>query len=102
MNKKDFIAAVAGRTGATKKDTAAFVDAYHVTVTDTLAKGDKITFVGFGGFSTAQVAERTGNNPRTREKFVIPARIRVKFKAGKTLKDALVVKKKAKAKKSKK
>ena len=93
MTKKDFIAAIADRTGVTKKDAAAFVNAYHAIVTETLAKKEKITIVGFGGYSADHVAKRTGNNPQTGEKITIPAHYRPKFKAGKALKDALNSKK---------
>ena len=102
MNKKDFIAAIAARTGASKKDSMAFVNAYHAFLTETLAKGESVSFVGFGVYSAEPVAERTGQNPATGQKITIPARVRAKFKAGKALKDALNAKKAKTAKKAKK
>ena len=101
MNKSDFIDAVVKKTGAKKKDAMAFVNAYHEIVTDTLSKGDNVSFTGFGAYSAEHVAARKGNNPATGEKISIPARIRPKFKAGKSLKDALNVVKSKAAKKGK-
>ncbi len=59
------------------------------TITSSLSKGDKITITGFGTFSTSKRAARMGVNPRTGEKIKIKATTVPKFKAGKSLKDAV-------------
>ncbi|MBQ2447321.1 MAG: HU family DNA-binding protein, partial [Bacteroidales bacterium] len=47
-----------------------------------LAKGDKLTLVGFGTFSVSEKAARTGINPATKATITIPAKKVAKFKAG--------------------
>jgi len=61
------------------------VDGFISAVSNALAGGDKITFVGFGTFSVGERSQREGRNPRTDEKITIPASKVVKFKAGKTI-----------------
>ena len=85
MNKTELIAAVAEKTGLSKKDTEAAVNATLLTITETL----KVQLVGFGSFETKKRAARTGLNPRTKETVEIPASKVPAFKAGKALKDAV-------------
>jgi DNA-binding protein HU-beta len=89
MTKEVFVAEVAAKAELTKKDAAAAVNAFLETVKDTLAKGDKIAFVGFGSFEVKERAARAGHNPRTGEVIEIPASKAPAFKAGKALKDAV-------------
>ena len=59
-------------------------------MTDTLKGGGDVTFTGFGKFSTANRAARTGVNPRNpSEKVHIPAATVPKFSAGSGLKSAV-------------
>lgn len=66
MNKTELIAAVAEKTGLSKKDSDAAVNAVLNTITETLKADEKIQLVGFGSFETKKRAARTGLNPRTR------------------------------------
>lgn len=50
MNKSDLIAAMAAKTGDTKKAAEASLDAFVGAVTESLKKGDKVQLVGFGSF----------------------------------------------------
>ena len=50
MNKADLIAAIAAKTGETKKSAEASVNAFVDVVTESLVKGDKVQLVGFGSF----------------------------------------------------
>ena len=60
------------------------------TVTETLAKGEKIQLIGFGNFEVKERKEREGRNPRNPEEVVkIAASKAPVFKAGKALKDAV-------------
>ena len=93
MNKSDLIAAIAAKTGSTKKDAEATLNAFVDVVTDSLVKGDKVQLVGFGSFEVRKRAARKGRNPQTKEEIKIPASKAPVFKAGKALKD-LVNKKK--------
>ena len=87
MNKTELIAAIAAKTGATKKSAEESVNAFIDVVTETLKKGDKVQLVGFGTFEILQRAARKGRNPQTKEEIKIPASKAPKFKAGKALKD---------------
>ena len=87
MNKSDLIAAVAAKTGSTKKDAEATINAFVDVVTETLVKGDKVQLVGFGSFEVRKRAARKGRNPQTKEEIKIPASKAPVFKAGKALKD---------------
>ena len=79
----------AEKTELTKKDAGKALDAFTATVTETLAKGDKIQLVGFGTFEARERAARTGINPQTKKKIKISATKVPAFKAGQGLKDAV-------------
>ncbi len=87
MNKAELVAAVAAKTGDTKKTAEATVNAFVEVVTNTLAKGEKVQLVGFGSFEVRKRAARKGRNPQTKEEIKIPASKAPVFKAGKALKD---------------
>ena len=87
MNKTELIAAIAAKTGETKKDAEATLNAFVNVVSETLAKGDKVQLVGFGSFEVRKRAARKGRNPQTKEELKIPASKAPVFKAGKALKD---------------
>ena len=83
-NKQDLIAEVAAKAGLTKKDAEKAVNAFGESVTEFLAKGEKVQLIGFGTFETRERAAREGRNPQTGAATTVPA-----FKAGKALKDAV-------------
>ena len=87
MNKAELIAAIAAKTGETKKSAEASVNAFVDVVTAALVKGDKVQLVGFGSFEVRKRAARKGRNPQTKEEIKIPASKAPVFKAGKALKD---------------
>ena len=89
MNKTELIAAVAEKTGLTKKDAERVVNATFETVTASLAKGEKVAVSGFGNFEVKAREARVGRNPRTKEAIQIPATRLPAFKAAKALKDAV-------------
>ncbi len=87
MNKSELIAAIAAKTGETKKNAEASLNALIDVITETLVKGDKVQLVGFGSFEVRKRAARKGRNPQTKEEIKIPASKAPVFKAGKALKD---------------
>ena len=89
MNKAEFIDAVAEKSGLSKKDAKGAVDAALETITEALVKGDSVSFIGFGTFSTAARAARTAKVPGTNKTVSVPATTVAKFKVGKALKDAV-------------
>ena len=86
MNKGELIAAVAAK-GLSKKDAGIAVDAVFDAIADAVAKGDKVSLLGFGTFSVKERPAREGRNPATGESIKIPASKSPVFKAGKALKD---------------
>ncbi len=89
MNKIELVAAVAEKSGMTKKDAEKAIAAVVETLTEALAKGDKVTLVGFGSFETKTREARIGRNPKTKEAIEIPATTVPTFKAGTALKNAV-------------
>ncbi len=90
MNKAELIAAVADKTGFTKKDAEVSVNALISTIEGALVKGDKVQLIGFGTFEVRQRKARQGRNPRKPDEIIkIKAAKAPVFKAGKALKDAV-------------
>ena len=87
MNKIELIAAVAEKTGMTKKDAERAVAATFESISASLAKGDRIQLSGFGIFEVKERGARVGRNPRTKETIEIPASRTPAFKASKALQD---------------
>ena len=88
-NQTEPIAAVAAKTGLSKKDAEKAVAATIDAVTESLVKGEKVQVSGFGIFEVKTREARVGRNPRTKETIQIPATRLPQFKASKTLKDAI-------------
>ena len=87
MNKTELVAAMAEKTGLSKKDAESALNAFTGVVAEELKKGEKIQLVGFGTFEVSERAARTGRNPQTGAEMKIAASKAPKFKAGKALKD---------------
>ena len=90
MNKAELIAAVAEKTGLSKKDSEKAVNAAFDTIVETLVSGEKVQMVGFGVFDVKErgvrievVTPRLAKRSRS-----LQARVPF-FKAGKALKDAV-------------
>ncbi|MFM2018287.1 MAG: hypothetical protein RL007_1943 [Bacteroidota bacterium] len=82
MNKAELIEAIANSAKITKADAQRALDATIDNVSKALKKGDKVALVGFGTFSVAKRAARTGRNPQTGKSIKIAAKKVAKFKAG--------------------
>jgi len=89
LNKSELIAKVADKTGLTKRAAGESVEAVLAAIEEALAKGEKVTLVGFGTFEVRQRAARKGVNPATGASINIPATKVPAFKAGKSLKEAV-------------
>ncbi|MFH1838417.1 MAG: HU family DNA-binding protein [Candidatus Kuenenbacteria bacterium] len=90
MNKAELIQVIADKVGVKKVEAEKMIATFIDTVTVSLKKGKEIVLTGFGTFSAKKRAARMGVNPqKPTVKIKIPATTVPKFKAGKTLKDAL-------------
>ncbi len=89
MNKSQLIDAVAKKAGLTRGKSSEVIAALIQSITDSLTKGESVTLIGFGSFSTSHRAARIGRNPKTGKEIKIAATTVPKFKAGKGLKEAV-------------
>ena len=89
MNKTELVAAIAEKAELSKKDSEKALKAFVDVVTAELKKEEKIQLVGFGTFEVSKIAAREGRNPQTGKTMKIEACKAPRFKAGKSLKDAV-------------
>lgn len=88
MNKAAFIELVKESGNySTNKEASRVISAFTEAVTQALCKKEKVSLVGFGTFSTVDVAEKSGTVPGTTKTYTKAAHTAPKFKAGQTLKD---------------
>ena len=88
-NKMDLVEKVASTIGSTKADAERAVESIIMMITDTLKKGEEVSIAGLGIFQAKMRAGRTGRNPRTGATIQIKSMRVPKFRASKTLKDAV-------------
>jgi nucleoid DNA-binding protein len=86
VNKNELIAHVADKTGSSKTDASAALDAVLDGIADQLADGNQVVLSGFGTFETRERAARTGRNPQTGESIDIAASTSAAFKPAAALK----------------
>ena len=89
MNKNEFVNMISTKANITKKDATVAVNAVLETITETLAKGESVAFVGFGSFNVKDRAARMATVPGTTKTVQVPASKAVSFKAGKDLKTSV-------------
>ncbi len=89
MQKSDLIEKIADDAGISKAAADRALNSILSNITKTLKNGDRISLVGFGTFSISKRAARIGRNPQTGAEIKIKATKVPKFKAGKSLKEAV-------------
>ncbi len=89
MNKAELVSVIAEKAGLTKVDAKKALEAFMDASTEALQKGDRISLVGFGTFSTVKHPARKGRNPQTGQEITIAEKTVVKFKAGAELVNGL-------------
>lgn len=87
MNRTELIAQVAEKSGLNKKEAEKAVTAVLDSIVEAVSNGEKVQIVGFGTFEQRERKERTGVNPRTKEKIEIPASKIPAFKPGRNFKE---------------
>ncbi len=85
MNKQELVEEVSTETGLTKAASGRVVSGITDAITDALARGERVTLVGFGTFRVASRKARAGRNPQTGQTIQIPAKKVPRFKSGKNL-----------------
>ena len=89
MNKEELVQEVSKKSKTTQKDAAEVLNAIMSTIEKTVAKGKKVTLVGFGTFEPRKRAARNGRNPQTGKEIKIPAKTVPVFSAGKKFKEVV-------------
>ncbi len=89
MDKPQVVQQVAQATGLSRAQASKAVDAMLDTITDSLARGEQVRFIGFGSFQVRSRGQREGRNPRTGDKLQIPAQKVPAFSAGAKLNQAV-------------
>jgi DNA-binding protein HU-beta len=89
MTKADLIESVASKVDLPRATAERAVNTLFEDMVEALKQGDKVNISGFGTFAVSARKARVGRNPKTGESIEIGASRAAKFKAGKTLKDAL-------------
>ena len=87
MNKEDLVKEVSKKLKVSQKSVSDVITVTLETVEKTVAKGKKVTLVGFGTFEPRKRAARTGRNPQTGEEIKIAAKTVPTFSAGKKFKE---------------
>ena len=86
MNKEELVQEISKKAKVTQKEAGEVLGALIDTIQNTVAKGKKVTLVGFGTFEPRKRAARNGRNPQTNKEIKIPAKTVPVFSAGKNFK----------------
>ena len=89
LNRAGLVAAVAENAGLTSTKAAQAVDALFAAVQSALQNGREVRLTEFGSFAVAQRKASTGRNPRTGAAMEIGPSTTVRFKPGRSLKEAV-------------
>jgi len=87
MTKQDVVEAIAKKTKLPKSEVTEVLNTALDVITKNIKKG--VVLTGFGTFKVSKRKARTGRNPQTGATIKIPAMSVPRFKAGRTLKDAV-------------
>ena len=87
LNKNEFAARIAQRTGSSHREVKAFLDAFCTELGDALASGENVQLTGTGTFTRREIPAHTGFNPMTKQPIAVAAKKSPVFKAGKHLKE---------------
>ncbi len=88
MTRSQLIEAVASKVNSfSKTDVEIILATLFASITEGLARGEKIEIRGFGSFKVKQRGGRRGRNPKSGEGIYIDPKKVPFFKAGKELKE---------------
>lgn len=88
MNKSELIDTISSEADISKAAAERALTSAMGAIMRAVAKGDRVTLVGFGTFHVSKRNARTGLNPRTGEKIEIEAAYVPKFSPGAAFKEA--------------
>ena len=92
LTKRDMVVSIAEQVGITQQQTFAVIQKTLEHITESLADGNNVEFRNFGVFEVRLTKSRIGRNPNKPETdVIIPARATVKFKAGKIMRQRVLL-----------
>ena len=92
LTKRDLVVTISNETGLIQSDVFNVVQRTLDHITEALAKGDGVELRNFGVFEVRLTRSRVGRNPNKPEIDVrIPSRATVKFKAGKIMRQRVLL-----------
>jgi nucleoid DNA-binding protein len=92
LTKRDLVVRISNETGLVQQDVFDVVQKTLDYITDALSEGQSVELRNFGVFEVRLTKARVGRNPNKPDKdVVIPARATVKFKAGKVMRQRVLM-----------
>jgi nucleoid DNA-binding protein len=92
LTKRDLVVRISNETGLVQQDVVEVVQKTLDYITDALSEGQSVELRNFGVFEVRLTKARVGRNPNKPDKdVVIPARATVKFKAGKVMRQRVIM-----------
>ncbi|TKT86004.1 HU family DNA-binding protein [Dyadobacter frigoris] len=73
MTKAETISKIADKTGIQKEEVEKVIEAFFVTVKDSLSQAENIYVRGFGSFIIKQRAQKTARNIALNSTIIVPA-----------------------------
>lgn len=89
MNKAQLVELISNKTGTSKRQAEECLDYLMGAITKSVARGEKVTLVGFGTFKRRDRKARKGRDPRTGAELSIAAKKVPTFSAGKEFKQTV-------------
>ena len=89
MQKTEFIAEIAQRSGVSKKQAKHVLDTALHVIAEQLKAGERVVLTGFGTFEVRGRRERQGVNPQTKAPMTIGATRTPGFSASNSLKNVV-------------
>ena len=89
MNNKEFIAALANKTGRTQDETEKLVKTALQAMGDNFESGEPFLVSGFGALEVKKRMERIMVNPGTGQRMLVPPKLVLGFRATQSVKEKL-------------
>ena len=82
MNKSELVSRLTERLGGDRTIATAAVNGVLAEIEDSVARGERVSLLGFGTFDRRERAARTGRNPQTGATIQLPASVAPVFRPG--------------------
>lgn len=89
MNNKEFIAALAAKTGFKQDETQKMVRSAIAVMGSNFENGDSVSVPGFGTFEIKKRLERVMTNPATGQRILVPPKLVLNFRPNASVKEQL-------------